>query len=206
MTGHENMLQLVDLLQRCLDDEELELFWVQCWLIWNQKNTIVHGGIIQDPSRLSQRAKDLLEEFWVAHQHLMVTNMAASVQSWRPPSGDSYKLNFNAAVFEDTGSLGFGVIIRNYRGEVMAALSAKGPVVSDSEEVEALACRRALEFAVDAGFEELVVEGDNAMVIKSISSLRALRSRLGNVYANIHCLAVGSRCLSFGCVKHTAIL
>ena len=86
----------------------------------------------------------------------------------------------------------------------MAALSAKGPVVSDSEEAEALACRRALEFAVDARFEELVVEGDNAMVMKSISSLRALRSKLGNVYADIQWLATGSRCLSFGCVKRTA--
>ena len=118
MTAHEDMLQLVDLLQHCLDDEELELFWVQCWLIWNQRNTIVHGGIIQDPSRLNQRAKDLLEEFRVAHQHLMVMDMAASVQSWRPPSGESYKLNFDAMVFEDTGSLGFGVIIQNYRGRL----------------------------------------------------------------------------------------
>ena len=49
------------------------------------------------------------------------------------------------------------MIIRNYKGEVMAALLAKGPVVSDSEEAKALACRRALEFAVDARFEELVV-------------------------------------------------
>ena len=86
----------------------------------------------------------------------------------------------------------------------MAALSAKGPVVSDSEEAEALACQSALEFAVDAGFEKLVVEGDNAMVMKSISSLRALQSRLGNVYANIQWLAARSRCLSFGCVKRTA--
>ena len=133
----------------------------------------------------------------------MVTDMAASVQSWRPPSSDSYKLNFDAVVFEDTGSSGFGVIIRNYKGEFMATLSAKGPVVSDSEEAKALARRRALEFTVDARFEELVVQGDNAMVIKSISSLRALQSRLGNVYADIHCLVAGSK-LSFGCVKRTA--
>ena len=36
VTTHEDMLQLVDLLQHHLDDDELELFWVQCWLIWNQ--------------------------------------------------------------------------------------------------------------------------------------------------------------------------
>ena len=86
----------------------------------------------------------------------------------------------------------------------MAALSTKGPAVSDSEEAEALACRKALEFAIDAGFEELVVEGDNATVMKSISSLRALRSKLDNIYVDIQWLATGSRCLSFGCVKRTA--
>lgn len=55
----------------------------------------------------------------------------------------------------------------------MAAMSAKGPEVMDSEEAEVLACRRALEFAVDAGFEGLMVEGDNSTVIRCISSLRA---------------------------------
>ena len=33
---HEDMLQLFDQLQRQLTNEELKLFWVQCWLIWNQ--------------------------------------------------------------------------------------------------------------------------------------------------------------------------
>ena len=38
----------------------------------------------------------------------------------------------------------------------------------DSEEVEVLACRKALEFAIDAGFTETALEGDNAMVMKMI--------------------------------------
>ena len=88
----------------------------------------------------------------------------------------------------------------------MATMSAKGPSVVNSKEAEVLACRRALEFAVDAGFEELMVEGDNSMVIRCISSIRAFRSRLGNVYADIHVLAAGSRCKSFSCVKREANL
>ena len=86
----------------------------------------------------------------------------------------------------------------------MVAMSAKGPGVVNSEEAEVLACRRALEFAVDVGFEELMVEGDNSMVIRCISSIRAFHSRLGNVYADIHVLAAGSRCKSFNCVKREA--
>ena len=40
---------------------------------------------------------------------------------------------------------------------MLAALTAKGPPVSDPEEAEVLACRKALEFAVDAGFAEHLI-------------------------------------------------
>ena len=43
-------------------------------------------------------------------------------------------------------------MIRNEKGEVMVAMTTCGPIVQTSEEVELLACQRALEFAVDAGF------------------------------------------------------
>lgn len=81
----------------------------------------------------------------------------------------------------------------------MAIMSAKGPGVMDSEEAKVLACQRALEFVVNARFEELVIEGDN-----SIASLHALQSRLGNIYGDIRLLAASSRCMSFSCVKHKA--
>ena len=40
----------------------------------------------------------------------------------------------------------------------------------DSDEVEALACRKALEFAIDIGFFELVIKGNSAKVMNSIRS------------------------------------
>ena len=64
--GHVDMLHLVEEMQGRLSKEELELFWVQSWLIWNQRNTLMHGGVIQDPGRLNQRARDYLEEFRMA--------------------------------------------------------------------------------------------------------------------------------------------
>ena len=46
-------------------------------------------------------------------------------------------------------------MIRNDKGEVMAAMVAKGPEVFCSEEAELLACRKAIEFVMDVGFSEL---------------------------------------------------
>ena len=55
---------------------------------------------------------------------------------------------------------GIGAIIRNDRGEVMASLSTKGPPMACSEEAEILACRHAVEFALECGFTKLVLKGD----------------------------------------------
>ena len=62
-SGFDDMVQLVEYMQQCLPDKELEFFWVQSWFIWNQHNAVVHGGVIQEPGRLNLRAKDYLEEF-----------------------------------------------------------------------------------------------------------------------------------------------
>nr|POE84676.1 hypothetical protein CFP56_76437 [Quercus suber] len=68
--------------------------------------------------------------------------------------------------------IAFGVrtMVQNNKGEVMVVISSKGPEVTNSEEAEVLVCRKALEFAVDAGFSELVIKGDNISVMKSIAS------------------------------------
>jgi len=61
----------------------------------------------------------------------------------------------------------------------------KGGVMRDSEEVEVLACRKVLEFAIDAGFTKIVLEGDNAMVMKMIYQAQPDLSRLGLIYEDI---------------------
>ncbi|XP_023900964.1 uncharacterized protein LOC112012818 [Quercus suber] len=118
--------------------------------------------------------------------------------------GLAFKLNFDAAIFANTSSSGVGVIIRNGRGEVMAGLSARGPSVMSSEEAEVLACRKALEFALDLGLLDLVVEGDNITVMRTMVSPRPNKSKLGHIYDDICKLASGFRSLSVECVKRSA--
>lgn len=75
----------------------------------------------------------------------------------------------------------------------MAVLSVKGPLVQDSDEAKALACQKAIEFAIDAGFLELMIEEDNAKVMRAISSNSMDKSRLGHVFQDIPCLVHGLR-------------
>nr|XP_023919229.1 uncharacterized protein LOC112030796 [Quercus suber] len=100
---------------------------------------------------------------------------------WQPPPLEAYKLNFDATIFSDSGKSRYGAIIRNEKGEVMAAMTASGPKVRTSDEAELLACRRAIEFVVDARFSRMIIEGDNNNVIQAISSSVENTSLFGNV-------------------------
>lgn len=149
---------------------------------------------------------DYLREFADAQDHLRVPESlhAPAQQTWQPPLGSLFKLNFDGACFDGGASSGYGAVIRNGKGEVMAAISVRGGAVRDSEEVEVMACRKALEFAIDAGFTEIILEGDNAMVLKMISQAQPDLSRLGLIYEDIWCLAAGFRFFSSNCVRRNA--
>ena len=159
---------------------------------------------MQEPGTLNERARSFLAEYKDAQSLLAIPAPAGPSLSWRPPDGSMYKLNFDAAVFIDSSTSGVGVMTRNASGQVMAAMSSRGHAVMDSEEVEVLACRRALEFAIEAGFSDLIVEGDNSNVMRSIVSTQADWSQLGNLYEDIRCLAGRLRLAEFRAIRRAA--
>lgn len=83
----------------------------------------------------------------------------------------------------------------------MAAMSAKRPPVTSSEEAEILACRKALEFSIDVGFTKVIIEGDNANVMRAVSSSSQNHSWLGIIFEDVKCLLRGLQVVSVNSVK-----
>ncbi|XP_023898690.1 uncharacterized protein LOC112010575 [Quercus suber] len=160
-TNHVDFLQLFEALVDRLSTTEMELFLVQAWLIWNQRNVMVHGGQMKNPGWLTKRAAELLEEYKKAQATLEIPRATPGRSYWKPPPQEVYKLNFDAAIFSNLNCSGVGAIIRKFDGGVMAGIAAKGDYVHNSDDAEALACRKDLEFAREAGFSSLIIEGDN---------------------------------------------
>ncbi|KAK9989877.1 hypothetical protein SO802_030116 [Lithocarpus litseifolius] len=200
--GQADILELMEYLLSRLSVQEMELFLVQAWIIWNQRNKLLHGGKMQDPNTLCRRAVEYLEEYRNSQGNLHADGVGRSVGDvWKPPPNSVFILNFDAAVFVEAKRTGFGAIIQNDKGAVMAAMSAGGPPVSSSEEVELLACRKVVEYATDAGFSELVIEGDNSNVMKALSSSLADRLLLGNVLDDVKHLVYGMHWVNFSCIR-----
>lgn len=49
----EDMLQLTRFMMDRLSLDDLQLFLVQAWLIWHQRNTVIHFGKLEDPGVLN---------------------------------------------------------------------------------------------------------------------------------------------------------
>ncbi|XP_065636621.1 uncharacterized protein LOC112030680 [Quercus suber] len=122
---------------------------------------------------------------------------------WKPPPSEAYKLNFDAALFSDLGRTRFGAIVRNEKGEAMATMTVARPDVHTSDEAELLACQKALEFAVDAGFSRLIIEGDNSNVIHAISSSEENASLFDNVVDDIRHLIRGLHWSKVCCIRRS---
>ena len=66
---------------------------------------------------------------------------------------------FDAVIFSDLKCFVFGAIIRNTTGDVMTGMSAKGPYVNSSEEAEALARQKLLNFPWKLAFLSQSLKG-----------------------------------------------
>ena len=162
---------------------------------------MIHGGQLREPGWLNKRAEEFLEEYRNAQLVFTPSNENSSSCLWRTPLAEEFKLNFDAAIFADQHCSGFGAIIRNFAGEVMAGMSVKGPDVKNSEEAEVLACRRAVEFSREVGFSRVIIEGDCLNVMRALSVSTENSSLLGHIYEDIKFNLRGMQVLSINWVK-----
>ena len=154
------------------------------------------------PSSLNKKAEEYIEDSKRAQTQLNAQmRQQPSEDIWQPPPPEAYKLNFDAAIFLDSGRSGYGAIIWNEKGEAMAAMTASGPKVCTSDEAKLLAWRRAIEFVVDVGFSRIIIEGDNINIIRAISSLVENTSLFGNVVDDIRHFMQGLQWFSVCCIR-----
>ena len=202
VSGLADFIHLIEYLLDRVELYDMEEVLVQAWLIWNQRNRVVHRGKFHDLGWLINQARELLEEFQTAQEQMRIELvMQPARDTWKPPPQSVFKLNFDVAVFSGLNRSGYGAIICNEKCEVMAAMAAKGPEVFCIKEAELLACKKAIEFAVDAGFSELVIEGDNSSAMTAISTLKIDQSMLGNVVGDIQHLIRNLHWVRIDCIR-----
>uniref|UniRef100_A0A7N2N2Z4 RNase H type-1 domain-containing protein n=1 Tax=Quercus lobata TaxID=97700 RepID=A0A7N2N2Z4_QUELO len=170
------------------DNRDPRLFSMVVWALWNRRNNIRLAKEAIAIGQLLQQAQERLQEFSVQQPSTLPTRNNVVV-SWHPPARSWYKVNFDCALFEKDQCAGIGVVIRNDQGLVMASLSQRIPLPFTVIEAEALAARRAIEFAAEIGLDQVIMEGDSKVLINTLRSERLSLAQFGHIVKDVQNMA-----------------
>ena len=122
------------------------------WCIWFNRN----AARVSSPSLpLSQIHRDALErfnEFETATLPPLHITVESHPTHWLPPPLLQLKSNCDGAIFHGLNCAGLGIVIQNSEGSVIAALSERVPLPPSVDDLEAMAWRRSVTFAIETGF------------------------------------------------------
>ncbi|XP_065636023.1 uncharacterized protein LOC111983043 isoform X1 [Quercus suber] len=149
------------------DEDKVATVVTIAWSIWANRNEVRHGGTKKTGEALVKWSAQYLAEYRSANVSTEPAPRSQDVRRSPPPTA-SYKMNMDGAVFKTQKSAGVGVIIRDEQGQVVAALSQKINAPLGALEVEAKAVEIALQFAMDVGVYEFIMEGDSLVVYNAL--------------------------------------
>lgn len=95
------------------------------------------------------------------------------------------KINFDEAIFKVSNLVGLGGIIHDGKGLVMAMFTQVIPLPTSVKMVEVLAICRALYFARELEFDQVIVEGDLEIIIKALNSEELSSSSFSHILNDI---------------------
>ncbi|KAK9286693.1 hypothetical protein L1049_015096 [Liquidambar formosana] len=149
---HSRMMDLSSLIV----GSEWALVLMLVWALWNNRNEMLFGGVKRDPQLIIWSAYKLLQEYNSALEGSAKDGGKES-NSWVPPIEGVYKLNVDGVVFAETGSVGIGVVVRDFEGQPIATASKRMQGQFPIELVEAMAIRFATWFRERPEF----IQGDH---------------------------------------------
>ncbi|XP_075662925.1 uncharacterized protein LOC142632390 [Castanea sativa] len=178
-----------------------KLFAYIAWSIWHNRNAQRVGTTTLPLRNIYSDAVDRLQEFQMTQDSSLLQRTMAQPTHWLPPPPSQYKANCDGAIFQDTSSAGLGVVVRDSDGFVIKALSECIGLPPIVEDLEALACRRTISFAIKIGLQDVVFEGDFEVIYKHLISDSPCLAAFGQIIEDSRLLTSNLRNASFSHVK-----
>ncbi|XP_065633351.1 uncharacterized protein LOC136069109 [Quercus suber] len=159
---------------------DLELFLTVAWAIWFNRNKVTHDDMYSSPSQVWQFAKNSIEEFNDVATIDLFTPRPSHTYCWSPPPPDVFKINVDGSSSDLEEFSSIGVIIRDCKGQTVAAFCKLLQSHYTAELVEVLAIEQGILLAQELQLSRVMFEGDALTVINAIND-----STFGTPYGHI---------------------
>ncbi|OMO61292.1 hypothetical protein CCACVL1_23617 [Corchorus capsularis] len=98
------------------------------------------------------------------------STLPSEIVKCKAPGRGVYKINFDGGFHASSRTSSFGAVARDSDGQVLGAVAGPILLVTDSFAAEALAASKAILWARDMGFRDVVLEGDSLTIIRKVNS------------------------------------
>ncbi|XP_060959198.1 uncharacterized protein LOC115699988 [Cannabis sativa] len=135
--------------------EDVESFLCVVWLIWNNRNRALRRQPQNQTHAIVNLANCFLAEYKSAastQNPQIYASRTPSATSWTPPDPSRLKLNVDAAVPKDSSKVGFGGVIQNSDGLVVAAVASSYAGGGDVSTLEAKSLLLSLRWCIEESF------------------------------------------------------
>lgn len=140
------------------------------WLLWGNRNDVLHGSNSKSTSLLWNRAVALHGEITSScprtEASWNLNQLGSSV--WRIPPSSFIKINVDVSFLDMNVIAGGGLVCRNYQGRLIKAVG----FTLEAESVlaaELFCCLKALQLAWDEGWERIWIETDSLEAFHSLN-------------------------------------
>ena len=172
-------------------------FTFVAWSIWNKRNATRMQASSLPFHQLYQNMRERLTEYQLAQEPPITELRPSGATRWYSPQNSQHKVNYDGALFKEIWQAG----VRDADGRVCGALSDRTVLPGIVEEVEAIACRKAVRFALHLGLADVVFEGDSETITTAINSGSPCYSSFGHILDEVKKLALNFVSASFVHVK-----
>ncbi|CAN1768626.1 hypothetical protein LINPERHAP1_LOCUS10734 [Linum perenne] len=117
---------------------------------------------------------------------------------WHPPPGGKLKCNTDAAIFNDEGKSGGGMVLRNHQGELLSYRSIVWDGVWRPVDAECRAVIEALSWMEQEGSSHVIFYTDAKQVVEAVHSRQSNHTELGEMIETCRAIMARNPDFEFG--------
>ncbi|KAG8499524.1 hypothetical protein CXB51_006063 [Gossypium anomalum] len=181
-----------------LSTHQSRLFCCGLWIIWGERNRIIHEQKIST----GQQLVDFINNHIAELDGLEIKNPAKRkmIVGWSYPPREFVKINFDGAYDANHHQSASGIVARNKEGDVLLSCSEIHHGVTSAFAAEAIACRKVVQVGGEQDWLKVLIEGDSFTIIKKCETKSQDHSEIGAYIHDIQQKVNRSRSVIF---KHT---
>ncbi|MBA0760086.1 hypothetical protein Gotri_022868 [Gossypium trilobum] len=145
------------------DKNRKRVIVVTIWAIWFSRNKFLHERKVQSLKEIIIFIRSFGLEYRSSAENLKYPQPRSMVK-WSPPPQGWLKINVDAGLLIAKKRAVSGFIIRNGEGFIMGSGFQRHNLVHSVVIAEALAILHGLQFALDLGFSNVILESDSRLV------------------------------------------